>query len=130
MSKRKSSPINMPEPNGFPSAKNISDLIGLPLFLTKWEVVPGKDRDYYRISLVHAFTGKRYSVGTNASTVVEQLSYIPQEPSEPVRLTFAQLGKMYAMEECDETFSELTHENTDDFDASTADNSQNMSDMQ
>lgn len=115
MSKRKTQPINMPTPNGFPSAKNISDLIGLPLFLTKWEVVPGKDRDYYRISLVHAFTGKRYSVGTNAATVVEQLSYIPQEPEEPVRLTFAQLGKMYAMEECDETFSELTHEEGDEF---------------
>lgn len=130
MSKRKNQPITMPEPNGFPSAKNISDLIGYPLFLTKWEVVPGKDRDYYRISLVHAFTGKRFTVGTNATTVVDQLSYVAQVPDEPVRITFCQLGKMYAMQECDDTFSELTHDNTDEFGAIDNETGETLPDMQ
>lgn len=108
MSRKSANKLTVPTPKGFPIAKNISDLLGKPVFIRKWEVVPGKDRDYHRIHVIDARTGEIFLIGTNAATIVEQLSYIPVEPEIPVLIEFVQFGRMYAMQPLDEIPAEET----------------------
>lgn len=102
MSRKSANKSAMPTPKGFPIAKNISDLLGKPVYIHKWEIVPGKDRDYHRIHCIDGYDGHIYLIGTNAATIVEQLGYIPVEPEEPPLIRFVQFGRMYAMEPLDE----------------------------
>ena len=102
MARKSSNKSVIPTPKGFPIAKNISDLLSKPVYIRKWEVVPGKDRDYHRIHCIDAYSGHIYLIGTNAATIVEQLAYIPTEPDEPVLVEFVQFGRMYAMQPLEE----------------------------
>lgn len=102
MSRKSSNKSAIPTPKGFPIAKNISDILAKPVYIKKWEVVPGKDRDYHRIHCIDGYTGEIYLIGTNAATIVEQLSYIPTEPDEWPLVEFVQFGRMYAMQPLDE----------------------------
>lgn len=108
MARKSSNKLTIPTPKGFPIAKNISDLLSKPVFIRKWEVVPGKDRDYHRIHCIDARTGAIYLIGTNAATIVEQLGYIAPEPEEPTLVEFVQFGRMYAMQPLEEIPEEDT----------------------